>query len=1180
MTQGPWSVKGIDPKARSVARENAQRRGITLGQYLNTLLLDDSDDDPVEPTFDRAAPVRPVEKVEEPDELQSITDELNQLSQRLEATQERSAKAITGVDRSILDLQGRVEESTRANLDAVERVREALREIQSTQSTLRDRVQQIETDKDSHATVAALHDLEDSLARLARNVEARAALDAKLERLDETVAEAVQSSTHEIKSRVGQIDERIAKVQDRMDSAIQRINDASNRFETFEKRTERSVADTAKLMERALDANTSRSKAMSKELAARVESIEGQTRNAVNSLGDAVSRIIDRLSSAEDTTETALRTVEDSVSGIDERFARLETESGADLDRLETSFQKRLDILAESLAQPMQSVRDDVEKRLAQALQSNQPEEIERLSDAIQVVQERLDASEDRQADAIVSMSKEVERLSQAIDTRISALETAETGPGLEALKEEMLEMTQRIEERLAFIETDRRMANGGLDDLRHQLESIDQSIDERIGSLSAAHNQAIDERIAQMAGENEKLIETRTAESAQVHGKAIMELGSTVAGLTEQVEALASADTSEDFSKLTEKIDERIRDSERRSADAITQIGEQVARVAERLQNQHAESLKSLEARLANSERSHKAKLNDAVSGMSQRLQEIGEESTTSLQPFHKKISSLAQRIADLEDEKAPTRKREPQQTAPVLLDLDDEPLDEEPDGEIDGLLEVDAAGDDDVATDDVVGTDPPPFDESTDSQLFGKDAPGPEREAPDPASAETKDKPGKNPEANEASKIDDLLEVDDVVLQETKPAPEFTADLPKREPLRPEDADFMARARQAARTGNRSPIAADAAARKGVSKGPLMASAALAIAVAGGGAWSIIRGKQDDAASGDAFARQDPSAPLTPESDPNATESVLFNAATATPATEGEEPAAEADVFANAVIVPDLAAAEEERPPTLAEAVAAGNPVALYDQAQELLQTGEKARAVAMLRQAANDDLVIASYRLAKLYERGEGVPRDMAAARRWTETAAIGGNVRAMHDLAVFYAEGDSGPQSYAAAVEWFRQASDLGLVDSQYNLAVLYEQGLGVSEDRSEAAYWFEVAGRGGDEDALRRARALLSEMPPTLSEQIRRRARAYNPKRSDTVANGDLGVRPWERPTTTQIAEIQRLLNRLGYSAGEPDGRIGARTTEAIRAFQSSNGAEPRGDATLTLLRQLRVASPA
>ncbi len=1179
MTQGPWSVKGIDPRARSVAREKAQRRGITLGQYLNTLLLDDGEDDGVEPMFEQPAPV---ETVDEPDELQSITDELNELSKRLEATQERSAKAITGVDRSILDLQGRVEESGRASLDAVERVTEALKEIEITQTALRERVQLIEADTESHATVSALKELEASLARLARNVEERAGLDAKLENIDTVIAEAVQSSSAQINSRVGQIDDRIAKVQDRMDSAIQRINEASNRFETFETRTERSVADTAKLMERALDANTTRSKAMSKELAQRVDSIEGQTRNAVNSLGDAVSRIIDRLSTAEDTGENALRTIEQSVNGIDDRFSRLEHETNNDIDRLENSFQKRLDILAESLAKPMQSVREDVEQQIEHALRSNQPEQVERLTQTIEQVQERLDASEGRQADALVSMSREVERLSDAIDARISALETGDGG-GMDALREEMQEMTQRIEERLAFIETDRRMANGGVQDLRQQLETIDQSIDERIASVSASHDQAVDDRIAEIATRNEKLIESRVADVANAHSRSLVDLGTTVANIGEQVEALAAEDKSEDFAALTEKIDERIRDSERRSADAITQIGEQVARVAERLQTQHAESLKNLEARLATSERSHKAKLNDAISGMSQRLQEIGDETSTALQPFHKKVSSLAQRIADIEDANVPPRQREPQQTAPVLLDLDDDPDAVDDDEDVSDLLGVDPPPtEEEITTDDVVGTEPPPFDETTDVQLFGKgdERTEPEDELPSGKSPDSEPSPKakKAKPAPAASKIDDLLEVDDVVLQTEKPEPEFTAPLPRRNETVAEDADYITRAREAARNGNRTTVPNDSTGRKTVSKGPLMASAALAIAVAGGGAWSVIRGKQDEAASGDTFARQDPSTPITPATDPDATESVLFNAATATEAAE--QSSAEDSLFANSVVVEDLATENANRPPTLAEAVAAGDPIALYDEAQELLQTGEKARAVTMLKQAASDGLVIASYRLAKLHERGEGVPRDMAAARRWTEQAAIGGNVRAMHDLAVFYAEGDSGPQSYAAAVEWFRQAADLGLVDSQYNLAVLFEQGLGVSEDRSEAAYWFDVAGRGGDEDALRRARALLIEMPTTLSEQIRRRARAYNPKRSDRAANGNLGVRAWEQPTATQVAEIQRLLNRLGYSAGEPDGQVGARTVEAIRAFEASSGADPEGEATLSLLRQLRIASPA
>ena len=36
---GPWSVKGIDQRARDAAREAASAEGLTLGEYLNRLLM-------------------------------------------------------------------------------------------------------------------------------------------------------------------------------------------------------------------------------------------------------------------------------------------------------------------------------------------------------------------------------------------------------------------------------------------------------------------------------------------------------------------------------------------------------------------------------------------------------------------------------------------------------------------------------------------------------------------------------------------------------------------------------------------------------------------------------------------------------------------------------------------------------------------------------------------------------------------------------------------------------------------------------------------------------------------------------------------------------------------------------------------------------------------------------------
>jgi localization factor PodJL len=59
MTAGaPWSVKGIDPKAREVAKDLARRSGMTLGEWLNQVILEDEapvEDAPRYPTFGRQA---------------------------------------------------------------------------------------------------------------------------------------------------------------------------------------------------------------------------------------------------------------------------------------------------------------------------------------------------------------------------------------------------------------------------------------------------------------------------------------------------------------------------------------------------------------------------------------------------------------------------------------------------------------------------------------------------------------------------------------------------------------------------------------------------------------------------------------------------------------------------------------------------------------------------------------------------------------------------------------------------------------------------------------------------------------------------------------------------------------------------------------------------------------------
>src|ERR1700759_3355445 len=43
---GPWSVKGIDPRTREIAKDLARRSGMTLGEWLTHVIAEDGGDTP------------------------------------------------------------------------------------------------------------------------------------------------------------------------------------------------------------------------------------------------------------------------------------------------------------------------------------------------------------------------------------------------------------------------------------------------------------------------------------------------------------------------------------------------------------------------------------------------------------------------------------------------------------------------------------------------------------------------------------------------------------------------------------------------------------------------------------------------------------------------------------------------------------------------------------------------------------------------------------------------------------------------------------------------------------------------------------------------------------------------------------------------------------------------------
>jgi Putative peptidoglycan binding domain len=55
---------------------------------------------------------------------------------------------------------------------------------------------------------------------------------------------------------------------------------------------------------------------------------------------------------------------------------------------------------------------------------------------------------------------------------------------------------------------------------------------------------------------------------------------------------------------------------------------------------------------------------------------------------------------------------------------------------------------------------------------------------------------------------------------------------------------------------------------------------------------------------------------------------------------------------------------------------------------------------------------------------------------------------------------------------------------------------------------------------------------------------------------------------------SDVETTQRLLIKLGYDPGEPDGRLGERTQIAIRAFESDNGLLVTGEVTQNLINAM------
>lgn len=198
---------------------------------------------------------------------------------------------------------------------------------------------------------------------------------------------------------------------------------------------------------------------------------------------------------------------------------------------------------------------------------------------------------------------------------------------------------------------------------------------------------------------------------------------------------------------------------------------------------------------------------------------------------------------------------------------------------------------------------------------------------------------------------------------------------------------------------------------------------------------------------------------------------------------------------------------------------ALNAGVPRALFDKAIYFAESGDDAsfaEAALLFSQAAEKEFIPAQFRLGLAFEKGLGVPKNMAKAASLYSRAALGGNIKAMHNLATLFASGFPGSKpDYTQAAHWFRSAAERGFADSQYNYALLALKGVGMPRSPSEAFKYMSLAAMQGDADAVARRDQIAQLLNEAETERLERDISAFNVTVESAEANEKtLAPSPW------------------------------------------------------------------
>ncbi|HWE47657.1 MAG TPA: Localization factor PodJS [Caulobacteraceae bacterium] len=456
----PWSVKGIDPKAREIAKDLARRSGMTLGEWLNQMIIEGDGDEGVVPFSrkqspyqgadrrgrlrrlddaytDRDPPARDagrgrgrVDNDEEEEQLSRVSEAIEALSARLETAENRTTLAIGGVDQAVAGLLARLETNERDQYATAERLENVAEDLRDSQGRVLDRLRELEHETQSPRTVEAMRALEGALGKIANQV--------------------LEADTRN------------------------RLSIEGAREDVF-------------------------------TLAQRIDRVE--TRPAGPDpqvlVDGVVARVAERLEQAEARTSGAIRTLESSLTHLDERLRGAE-------NRLDTDRETRFEKLAADLSQRVEEARTELVRRFDAAADGR----FDQVDRGIAELTTHVQAAEQRSAQAIERMGHEVLRIAQNLNRRMTGVERS-SSTAVERVGGEMARVAHAVEDRLRKADDQQVQA---LEKLGGEIARISERLTERIAHSERKNALSADdvgERIGRVADKLEARYERASTELA-----------------------------------------------------------------------------------------------------------------------------------------------------------------------------------------------------------------------------------------------------------------------------------------------------------------------------------------------------------------------------------------------------------------------------------------------------------------------------------------------------------------------------------------------------------------------------------------------------------------------------------------------------------------------------------------